>query len=497
MGATAAGLAVAGLAVNNTLLSEEVSNWNPDLPLRQFGKKIKVQPVLMYSLSKRKEATSWRPWGGLHTHSDVENEKMRINRELEELTTKADYMDLLPLIEVNSVEMAEKVNTSSRADVMVIYAASGGGNILESLASDKRDNIIFLRHRSGPVYLWYEIVHCRFLRKGGNQFELNTFRDPGDTDINDIVVDSYDDLSVKLKALFGVKNFIGKRIVTLGGPAGWCCPAAPQVSRDKFNLEYCTVNYDDLGQRIIQAKNDSRLMKKAQKWAELYLKMPNTHLNTDKQFVVNAFMLYKIFKDLMVENETDMFTIKSCMSTVIPMAETTACLPLSLLNDEGYTAFCESDFNVIPSGILLRYISGKPVFLNDPTFPHHNIVTCAHCTAPRRMDGQHYSKTQVVTHFESDYGAAPKIDLPMDTKVTMICPDSPQKEWLGFRGTVVDNPFMDICRAQYDIQIEGDYKKLINEMRGFHWMMACGDYTKEMEYACSKINIGWNNISNV
>jgi L-fucose isomerase-like protein len=36
---------------------------------------------------------------------------------------------------------------------------------------------------------------------------------------------------------------------------------------------------------------------------------------------------------------------------------------LALLNDEGLIAFCESDFVVIPSGILLHYISGKPVFL--------------------------------------------------------------------------------------------------------------------------------------
>ena len=64
-----------------------------------------------------------------------------------------------------------------------------------------------------------------------------------------------------------------------------------------------------------------------------------------------------------------------------------ACLSLGLLNDEGYAAFCESDFVVVPAGIFLRYLTGKPVFMHNSTFPHGGMVTCAHCTAPRRMDG--------------------------------------------------------------------------------------------------------------
>ena len=34
------------------------------------------------------------------------------------------------------------------------------------------------------------------------------------------------------------------------------------------------------------------------------------------------------------------------------------------------------------------YISGKPVFLHNSTFPHAGVVTCAHCSAPRRLDGR-------------------------------------------------------------------------------------------------------------
>ena len=34
-------------------------------------KPLKVQPVLTYALPKRREATSWRGWGGIQTEQDV------------------------------------------------------------------------------------------------------------------------------------------------------------------------------------------------------------------------------------------------------------------------------------------------------------------------------------------------------------------------------------------------------------------------------------------
>jgi hypothetical protein len=197
----------------------------------------------------------------------------------------------------------------------------------------------------------------------------------------------------------------------------------------------------------------------------------------------------------MRDQDAAAFTINSCMSTILPMAKTTACLTLSLLNDAGAPAFCESDFVIIPSGILLHYISGKPVFLHNSTFPHKGMVTCAHCTGPRRMDGARYEPAQILTHYESEYGAAPKVEMPKGQVVTMIDPEYTTGRWLGFTGVVDSNPFYDICRSQQDVAIQGNWKKLLREARDSHWMMAYGDHLKELGYAASKIGITWENIS--
>jgi hypothetical protein len=183
------------------------------------------------------------------------------------------------------------------------------------------------------------------------------------------------------------------------------------------------------------------------------------------------------------------------MGTIMPMSETTACLPLSLLNDDGYLAFCESDFVVIPSGILLHYIAAKPVFLNDPTFPHDNMVTLAHCTAPRKMDGKHPERAKILTHFESDYGAAPKVEMKIGQSCTNIVPDFASKKWIGFAGTIVGNPFLDICRSQIDVRIDGDSTALMEQMKGFHWMMSYGNYLRETGYALKKAGVDWLDLS--
>ena len=206
-------------------------------------------------------------------------------------------------------------------------------------------------------------------------------------------------------------------------------------------------------------------------------------------------MLYRAFKDLMAENDATAMTIQGCMATVMPISETSACLPLSLLNDEGYLAFCESDFVVIPSGILMHHITGTPPFLNDPTWPHHGIVTLAHCTAPRKMNGKTYEPTKIYTHFESDYGAAPKVEMSKGEVVTNVVPDFECQKWVGASGTVEASPFHAICRAQIDVKIDGDWERLLEDMRGFHWMTIYGDCLKEVGYAIKHLGIEWENVS--
>jgi len=481
---TAGGLTLAALDANGSDIAA-----GPQRPARYF-KPLKVQPVLLYETPERREATSWRNWGGIQTDEDARKEQTRISADLAKLKAEADYpIELLPLIAAKSGSQAVAAIGETQFDTLLLYAAGGWG--LEKLVNKDRSNIMFLRHDPGPVYLWYEIVHPRFLRKTVDEYAQTGM------DVWDVVVDKQEDIAWRLRALSGLKNTLGKRIICIGGAGGWGEGGrkAPAISRELWNLDLVDYPYKDLEPRLKAAYQDTALVKRCEEDARRYLSQSGVSLHTQRQFVDRAFVLTEVFKDIMDEAKTDAITVNACMGTIMGMSKTTACLPLSLLNDEGYLAFCESDFVVIPSGVLLHYISGKPVFLNDPTYPHGDVVTLAHCTAPRRMDGKRYEHAGILTHFESDYGAAPKVEMKIGQITTNLVPDFSCKKWVGFVAAIVGNPFLDICRSQIDVRVHGDSTALMEQMKGFHWMLAYGDYLKESGYALKKLGVEMLNVS--
>ena len=220
----------------------------------------------------------------------------------------------------------------------------------------------------------YEAIHPWTLRHNTDQLAAKGL------DFQDIVVDDLDEILWRLRSLCGLHNTLGSRILAVGGPGGWAQPSdvIAKLAKDRWKLDIQTVTYDDLGKLIQAARQDQAAVELARRRAEAYLKLPGTTLETKREFVDRAFLLEQVFRGLMRKADCRAITINGCMGTIMPISETTACLPLSTLNDDGYLAFCESDFVVIPSGILLGNISGRPPFLQDPTYPHqpqaHDIV---------------------------------------------------------------------------------------------------------------------------
>jgi hypothetical protein len=450
---------------------------------------LKIKPILIYEIPKRRPQTSWRSWGGIETEADARAEVARIQGELAALAKRAEFpVDVLPVSSIRQAAEVASMGDIAAAQVLLIYAAGGWMDIFDALDKTGKDRIFFCRHKSGPVYLWYEIISPRYLRQ-----HTDTLAVKG-VDEDDVVIDSQDELLWRLRALAGLHNTLGTKILAVGGPDAWAQPAGvvPKLVVDKWKFDIVTVSYDDLGRLIREARADSATVRRSRARADAYLRTAGTSLETERSFVENGLLLDEVFRTLMKKAGCRALTINGCMGTIMPLAETSACLTLSTLNDDGYLAFCESDFVVIPSGILMANIAGHPVFLNDPTYPHDGIITLAHCTAPRKMDGRKSEPARILTHFESDYGAAPKVEMSKGQLVTNIVPDFASKRWLGLLGEIVEAPFLPICRSQIDIRYKCDDRTLAKRMPGFHWMTAYGDYTRELPYALRRVGIEWD-----
>ena len=494
---TALGLAGGVMPWSRASRTEVIgAGWDPDRPFAMVTRPLRVQPILMYRLPTPRPQASWKSWGGVQDEAQLAEEVARIEQELALLRGRAEFpLEIRPLRKCTDAAGLEGVATSDY-DVTLLYACTGPGDLLRACLSLKRDTVVFVRRRNGPAYYWYEALSVRYLdtREAGAASH-NTAADARSAHVDDVVVDDYEEVLWRLRALQAIENLASTRVLALGGPWGKYAPDAPQVAQERFGLEIIDLSYDAFAPRLSQARSDATLARTASAWTDRYLRLSGTVLETERGFVERAFVLYQVFKELMDEHEAQAFTIKSCMGTVIPMSETTACLSLGLLNDEGRAAFCESDFVVIPAGLLLYYVARRPVFLHNSTFPAAGEVTCAHCVSPRRMDGLRYEPARIQTHYESDYGAATKVEFPIGQKVTFLDPEYSQPRWLGFHGIIRANPDYAICRSQQDVEIQGDWKRLVREVRDSHWLMVYGDFLRECGYAARKLRIRWETIS--
>ena len=454
--------------------------------IRPIRLPLRVQPVFVYTSHERKEATSWRFTAELYDERVVADECARIGRDLDAMKAKADFpMEILPLASVKNKEQAAAVDPD-KYDALIMYAAARNADVLEVVAHHGKWNLMFVRHKSGPIYYMYVGVHGHYLRK-----TRDPINEPA-LDVHDIVVDNPDDLLWRLRAISGLRNTIGKRIVTIGDAGGWGAGGAqaPGLAHERWQFDIQAVSYDDLGRRLQSARQNAALMKRCRAAADAYLSDRHVKLETSHAFVEKSFVLTEVFRDYMDEFRTDAITIRSCMNTVMQVSGTTACMPLSLLNDEGYLALCESDFVSIPAGTLLHYVSGRPVFMCNPTFPYNGEVMVSHCTAPRRMDGSSLEPTRILTHYESDFGASPKVEMRKGQRLTVLDGDFDAKRYLSFGGEIIGTPFFPMCRTQLEIGIHGDSVKLAEEVRGWHWMVCYGDYLKEVNYAARKAGFG-------
>ena len=462
----------------------------PAVPARR---RLLVKPILTYPQPVPHPQTSWRNWGGIQSADDLAHEVQRIHGELERLKTSADFpLELLPLAQVRGAAQLAALRDAYTADALLVYAAGDGAgdlmaevNLLEQWG---KDTILFVRHQSGPLYYWYEGVSARFHRQHTDQQTTRTIR------CEDTVVDRMEEVLWRLRALAGLRATVGTRILAIGWPDPAVWPPEPSVQPLlrpwQFAVE--SVSYHQLGQLIRAARQDPRATELARTRAEQYLAQPHTQLQTEFQFVQNAFLLEQIFRGLLVKSGCRAITVAACMSVIIPMAETTACLPLSLLNDAGYLAWCEADFFAIPAATLLANIVGRPVFLCAPGFPHEKIITLAHCSAPRIMDGPTLWPAAIMTHYESDYGAAPRVEMPIGHQVTLIVPDYAGKRWLGLSGQIAANPRAAVCRTQVDVRFQAPDSLVAERMPGYRWVLASGRYLREVGYALRRVGVTWD-----
>ncbi len=461
-------------------------------PAHPTGLPLRVKPALVYRVPEPADKTSWRMYGDIKTDQAANKEKQRLQQEIQQLQAQSDFpMEFMSFDMVKTPQGLKKL-VATDCDVILMFAAGGLPKWFRDVEY-KAPILMFVRHKSGPFYLWYECAHWLFLRQKGDTIM------PG-YDTNDVVVDDYNEVLWRLRAFSGLKNAKGTTMLAIGGLDAYSDLAdefGPKMAKDVWGYDIKNVSNEEFMRRLNQARNDASKIQTAERQADELLAMRNVSSVIDRKYVVETYLILNICKQLIKETGAGYranFGFARCMDTHIKMLGIAPCLVLGLANDEGYTAYCHTDLSHTLPGVLLRWIANRPAFLCNSHYPHNGIMTVAHCAAPRKLNGKDYEPTTITTHYESDWPTADRVDYRVGQTVTAIISNLHCNKWFGFRARIKEIPCFPACRTQMELEIDGDWRGLLAEMEGFHTQIVYGDYLREVGYALKKLGgqIEWH-----
>jgi L-fucose isomerase-like protein len=179
-------------------------------------------------------------------------------------------------------------------------------------------------------------------------------------------------------------------------------------------------------------------------------------------------------RELAETHRLDSLTVR-CFD-LIGALETTGCLALSALNDDGMVAGCEGDVVSALGMVWVQAISRQIPWMANParvSVPE-GILVLAHCTVPSRMVGH----LRLDTHFESGIGVGLAGEF-LRGPVTLLRIGGSELEriWLAEGEVVASGDERELCRTQATVRIGAESAAaLLESPLGNHVVMARGHH---------------------
>ena len=243
--------------------------------------------------------------------------------------------------------------------------------------------------------------------------------------------------------------FSGTRIGVFGNPSDWLIASGVDYDylREHFGIETVFIDLKRLINEIgASAKTDM--------------------LGADKT--------YSAIKKICQEERLDAMTIR-CFD-IVKACNTTSCLALAKLNDEGIVAGCEGDMQTLMTMLLAKKLLNEPAFMANPSILTDETSMFAHCTVPLSM----CYKTTMRTHFESGIGVAVQGDLPLTDYTIMKWGGRRLDKYFVTEAKAIKNEYSNhFCRTQitFDMNLK---PYLLNHPIGNHHVIVKGRHAEEI-----------------
>lgn len=367
------------------------------------------------------------------------------------------YMEALSLAAGESISIAGEEETPGAFPI--VFAASGGTaaafkGIYERCNAKRW---IILNQGEGNA-LSASLQMATFLRERGAQFE--------------ILFGGAKEVAHRLKPYLGIMRALdelsGLRVGTIGKPSGWLI--ANDTDRaamsSRFGLEFVDISLGELEDAFHENSYERNAL------SESILNKSFDETETQK-----ALALYGAMKRVCKRHGLGAVTVR-CFD-LLSSIKTSGCIALALLNAEGVVAGCEGDMPSLVSMLLMQKLTGRPVFMCNPSRMdiEKNEMIFAHCTLPIDM-ADSFSLT---THFESDSSVAVRGELaPGPVTIFKLSYDGTRR--FCSNGTLLDNPNESgYCRTQIRLRLDRPVTELLTNPVGNHFLVCRGTNAEWMD----------------
>lgn len=165
-----------------------------------------------------------------------------------------------------------------------------------------------------------------------------------------------------------------------------------------------------------------------------------------------------------------------CFS-LIERLQTSGCLALSLLNDEGLICGCEGDVPATFSMLLLFALTGEIPFMANPAAVDstNNRLLLAHCSVPRRM----VSAYRLQSHFETGLGIGVSGDFAPGP-ATLFKAGGPglDKYFVSGAEVLPAPPQPGLCRTQVSLRLREPAGYFLHSSLANHHLLIRGDHSE-------------------
>jgi L-fucose isomerase-like protein len=267
-----------------------------------------------------------------------------------------------------------------------------------------------------------------------------------------------------------MKEMRGKRIGIIGTPSPWLVASDVDylLAKRRWGINFEDIQMSEITERIHHIPE-----KEAADVATRVMAKALAQREPSAKDILNAASFYLALKEVIRNYKLDAFTL-SCYR-IIELLNTTGCLGISLLNDEGILSGCEGDMQSVFSLLIAKAVTGKIGFMANTLFieEQKNDIILGHSTVGLKQT----DRFVIRNHIETGKGVSIQGILPEGNVTIMKCGNESLDNFFVSKGRLEENTnYVNACRTQVRVHLSNPVSYFFNNPLGNHHILINGDY---------------------